>query len=187
MLKRMFPILFGTLWPLILSGCYLTPQEYAHDQAVALCGVISKKPAGLYYMECEEKGGSFPSIMQCGKESRAKACHAQGSCSQQGNEFVAYADSLVLKVESGELSEDAAFREWDSYKKSTGAPSSVRDYQTKIADRNEKARECYQQSVPQFLATETARRSAIDAAAATRQPVHTTCTGGAGVVNCTSW
>ena len=112
--------------------------------------------------------------------------------------IVEYADSLAMKVKRGETSEKEAAKQWASYKEKEGAPSSVEEAMQEINEHNAKARECYQRVYPQFHATETARRSAIDAQMQQRnmqqrilnqqnQPKHTNCNTIGGITNCTTW
>lgn len=176
-----------SLFACALAGCVPSAAQYAHEQAVALCGMIPHKPAAVYYLECEEQHKTFPELASCGRETRNAGCAAQNSCHAGGNAIIEYADSLAARVDSGETSEKEAFIQWQAYKKENNWPETAQAAYSALDAANEKGRACYQRSYPQFLATEVGRRSAIDAATANSGPVFTTCSGGTGSVNCTSW
>ncbi len=190
-MKKIILVIAGAL-PLILSGCYLTAQEYAHDQAMAMCGT-SATTTNLtwHYDECSKEQISFLETVQCGNERRKNYCekmdqtrknsYIEPICSQVGENMAQYADSLAVSVKSKKLADSEAFKKWTEFKST----------QSNIAqDNTEKIHRCYQQAYPQFLATETARRSAIDAqmaaSAAANKPIHTTCIRNVLGVNCTS-
>lgn len=185
-MKYIKPMLMLTL--IALGGCFVTAADKAHYQAIAMCGTPYEpyKTAWMFYDDCFASNPDFLIAIECGKRSRNADCQADGSCSQKGNSMVAFADSLAEKVKSGVLDSKQAYKKWDAYKNKEAS-----QYHAAINAENAKAEECYQRAYPQFLQTETQRRSAIDQQLwqniNSNSPKQTHCSGTGTFMNCTTF
>ena len=77
--------------------------------AVFIVGGCASKTAWDHYDACAVKTAS------CGKQERTAYCQEHRTCSAEGNNVVAYADSLVVSVHNGEMSEAEANENGSSF------------------------------------------------------------------------
>lgn len=96
MLKNRFIILS---FALLVSGC-----------------VSNYVPPWTFYDQCAQQTSSFVGIANCGEAKRNAYCTAHRDCNANDNAFVAYTDSLVKSVKSGDLSEEEARRKWIEFR-----------------------------------------------------------------------
>jgi hypothetical protein len=95
----------------LLSGCVHSSQQSAFE----------------VYNACSSQTSSFVAMVECGKRNRNAACQKENTCSETGNAFVQYADSLALSVKNKEMTEAQALRQFA-------------EYQTKVVGDNQRDR-----------------------------------------------
>jgi hypothetical protein len=76
----------------------------------------SGKYVWQYYDECSAHTVSFVRMAECGRRKRLADCVPTNDCSPQGTAFMQFADSLVLSVKSGEMTEPEALRRFVEFK-----------------------------------------------------------------------
>jgi hypothetical protein len=84
--------------------------------ALAFTGCAAQKTAFQHYDECALEHASFAAMAGCGKQRRNAYCQEHKNCSADGNSYVAYADSLVVSVNRGEMTEAEASRKWIEFR-----------------------------------------------------------------------
>lgn len=85
--------------PLLLAGC-----------------VSNYVPPWAFYDQCAQHVSSFVGIAGCGEAKRNEYCVAHKNCNANDNAFVAYTDSLVRSVKSGDMTEEEARRKWIEFR-----------------------------------------------------------------------
>lgn len=82
----------------------------------ASCSVLSKS-SWEHYDDCAQQTASFAQMVECGKRNRMAACtRLYNDCSREGDNVVAYADSLAQSVARNEMSEAEARRRWIDFR-----------------------------------------------------------------------
>lgn len=81
------------------------------------CAGCAQTSSWEHYDACAKETKSFASMVECGKRRRNAYCASSlGGCSTEGNNVVAYADSLVQSVNARQMTEPEAQRRWIDFK-----------------------------------------------------------------------
>ncbi|HEU5047182.1 MAG TPA: hypothetical protein VFT64_04985 [Rickettsiales bacterium] len=83
---------------------------------LAGCMANNYVPPWTFYDQCAQQLSSFSAIANCGETKRNAWCTEHQNCTSNDNAFVAYTDSLVASVKSGEMTQEEARRKWIEFR-----------------------------------------------------------------------